>query len=398
VIVCALAVYESGRIGFARTNAAVALTLNGTAAAERAVRLSPRDAEVHAARGVVLQRTEEYAEGCRELERAIQLRPRDYFLWTMLGVTRDLNGDQSGGVDALRQSVEQAPAYAKPRWLLGNLLLRTGDIDEGLQQLRLAAESDQSLLPAVTDLAWGISNNNADRTIAWLQPRTDEAHMVMATFLANHEQGSAAIDQFRKVARPDGPAADQLTTRLIDRRSFAEAFEVWTKLHCASCKAAAFVNGGFESDIDMDTPGFDWRIATNTAGVVVSIDPAEHAGGARSLNVDFHGNSTPQISLISQTLLVQAGTRYRVSLQAMTRSFVSAAGPVVHIIDASDPKFPILGQAVIATNVSGWQPYTISFTTGPNTRAVQIVIERADCPTGSCAAFGTLWLDSFQIE
>ena len=398
VVVCVLAIYESGRVGFARTDAALALGRNETAAAERSVKLLPRDAEVHASRGVVLQRIEAYEDACRELERAIQLRPRDYFLWTMLGVTRDLNSDQSGAINALKQSVELAPSYAKPRWLLGNLLLRTGEIDQGFQQLRLAEQSDESMLPAVIDLAWGMSKNDSAETIARVEPRNDEAHLSLANFLAARHQGLAALDEFRKVVTPTTVAADQLTGRLIESRSFTEAFEVWTKVHCASCKPASFVNGGFESDIDIDNHGFGWRLAADTVGVIVSMDTAEHASGTRSLNLDFHGNATAQTALLSQTLLVQPGKPYRISLRAMTRSFVSAAGPMVHIFDASDSRLPVLAQTSIATTGAGWQSYAMSFLTGSNTRAVQVTIDRNQCPAGGCAAFGTLWLDSFQLD
>ena len=93
-VFCVLAIWESARVAYARTDAQNTLRTNDTASAERAVRLLPNDAEVHGARGIMLQRTESYPDACHELERAVQLRPRDYFLWMMLGVTRDLNDDQ----------------------------------------------------------------------------------------------------------------------------------------------------------------------------------------------------------------------------------------------------------------------------------------------------------------
>ncbi|HMH42732.1 MAG TPA: hypothetical protein VK557_04570, partial [Pyrinomonadaceae bacterium] len=176
-VVCALAIWESARIGSARTAAHNALRTNDTAIADRAVRLLPNDAEVHAARGIVLQRTESYPEAGRELERAIQLRPRDYFLWMMLGVTRDLSDDQQGAVSALRESIALAPAYAKPHWLLGNLLLRVGQADEAFKELRFAADRDPSLLPNVIDLAWGMSQHDAAQTVGAISPQTDRARI-----------------------------------------------------------------------------------------------------------------------------------------------------------------------------------------------------------------------------
>lgn len=385
-------------MGFARTYAMRALNTNGVESAERAARLAPADAEVHAARGVVLQRIENYADACRELEGAIQLRPRDYFLWMMLGVTRDLNDDQPGGLAALRESIRLAPFYAKPRWLIGNLLLRTGQVDEAFQQMRFAEERDAVLLPNVIDLAWGTSRNDPAKTVALIQPQTDGAHMALATFLAAHNEGVAALDQFRNAKSPAVSASDQLTRRLIESRFFAEAYEVWTKAHCSSCKPGTFINGSFEEDIQIGQQGFGWQTPDNINGVTFSVDTGEHENGAKSLRLDFHGNTDPQTRLVSQLVVVEPGRRYRVSLYAMTRLFVSAAVPAVRVIEASDDKLTTLAKVPVQLDVPGWRPYTIYFSSGPNTKAIQLVVNREDCLNNSCAAFGTLWLDGFSIE
>ena len=396
--VCAVAIWESARIGFARTSALRALKTNDVAAADYAVNRLPGDAEVHVARGVVLQRTENYAEAGREFERAIQLRPRDYFVWMMLGVTRDLNGDQVNGVAALRESLALAPSYAKPRWLIGNLLLRTGEIDEAFRQLRIAEESNDALTPNIIDLAWGVSKNDPAKTVELIQPHTDSARLGLAVFLAAHKQGAAALDQFRRTTSHPAAVVDQLTRRLIESRSFVEGYEVWTKSHCPSCKPASIINGSFEEDIEIDNRGFGWQVPGNINGVTMSVDNTEHEHGAKSLRVDFHGDADPQTSLVSQVVLVEPGRRYHVSLQAITKSLVSGSPPTVRVIDVSDDKSTPLAQLSIRLDASGWQLYSIDFNSGPNTRAVRLVVNREGCLNNHCAAFGTLWLDAFSIE
>jgi tetratricopeptide (TPR) repeat protein len=395
--VCALASWESARIGSARTAAQNALRTNDTGIADRAVRSLPNDAEVHAARGIVLQRAENYPEAVRELERATQLRPRDYFLWMMLGVTRDLNDDQQGAVAALRESVALAPAYAKPHWLLGNLLLRMDLADEAFKELRFAAERDQSLLPNVIDLAWGVSHNDATQTVAAISPQTDSARLSLAIFLAAHKQGTAAINQFRNVKSLSLPGTDRLMSELIESKFTGEAFEVWTRTRCAACKPGSLINGSFEDDIDVTQNGFGWQISPDAANVTRSVDASEHESGARSLRLDFHGSSNSAIALASQIVVADPATRYRLSFQAKTKSFVSAGAAVVKVIDASDESAPVLGQSLGLSDVSSWRPFTIEFTTGANTRAVQVLVSRQACAANPCAAFGTLWLDSFSI-
>ena len=396
-VICALAIWESARIGFARTAAQNALRTNDTAIADSAVRRLPNDAEVHSARGIVLQRTESYADACRELERAIQLRPRDYFLWLMLGVTRDLNDDQQGAVVALRESVMLAPAYAKPHWLLGNLLLRTGQVDEAFKELRFAAERDPSLLPNVIDLAWGVSNHDAAQTVAAIQPLNDNARMSLAVFLAAHKEGTPALDQFRRLKSPPLAAADRLMHALIESRLIAEAFEVWTKTHCTSCKPGSLINDSFEDDVSVGQTGFGWQISTDVPNVTLSVDASEHETGARSLRLDFHGSSNSATALASQLVIVNPGTRYRLSFQALTKSYVSAGAPVVEVIDASAESASVLGQSPSLADVNSWRPFTIDFTASPNTGAVQVLVSRS-CSNNPCTAFGTLWLDSFALD
>jgi tetratricopeptide (TPR) repeat protein len=397
-VVCAFAFRESAHAGFARTYAMRALSTNGIESGERAAQLAPADAEVHGARGVVLQRTENYGDACRELERAIQLRPRDYFLWMMLGVTRDLNDNQPGGLAALRESIRLAPFYAKPRWLTGNLLLRMGQVDDAFQQMRFAAERDAVLLPNVIDLAWGASRNDAAQTLALMQPQTDGARMALASFLAAHKEGAASLDQFRHAKSPAVAASDQLTQRLIESRFFSEAYEVWAKTHCPLCKPGAFVNGSFEEAVELNNQGFGWQIPANIKGVTPSVDEAEHENGSKSLRLDFNSPTETQAVLLSQLLVVKPGARYRISVHARTKAFLSITNPVIKVVDLSGDKSTTLAQSVIKSDTSEWQPYALYFSSGPNTGVVRLILTREECLNNPCPAFGTLWLDSFFLE
>jgi hypothetical protein len=395
---CALAIWESARIGLARTAAIKALLSNGVSSAESSVRKVPSDAEVHAARGIVLQRTDDYAQACRELERAVQLRPRDYFLWMMLGVTRDLNDDQQGALTALRESVTLAPAYAKPRWLMGNLLLRMNQIDEAFRQLRGAAAADPALLPNVIDLAWGFAHNDAARTVGFIGPQTDAARLSLAIFLAGKKEGSAAMEQFARIRTPDRSGADQLTEKLMDGRFFGEAFAVWKMMRCDWCSAGSLVNPGFEEDIAIPAQGFGWRIMNASSNVTLSIDTSEHAEGARSVRLDFHGESEAASPLVSQFVLVSPYEHYRLSFAALSRSFVSAAAPTVRVIDASSSEGSVLGQSSNLSDAVAWRGLAVDFTATEKTHAIQVILTRPGCPATTCAAYGTVWLDAFKLE
>jgi hypothetical protein len=116
------------------------------------------------------------------------------------------------------------------------------------------------------------------------------------------------------------------------------------------------------------------------------------------LRIDFHGESAAASPLISQFVVVSPGERYRMNFAAMSRSFVSAAMPVVRVIDASDSGGTVLGQSFSLSDATSWRGFTVDFTARGNTRAIQVMMMRPGCPGTTCAAFGTIWLDSFTLD
>lgn len=391
--------WQATRAGFARTLAEFAALTNGTAAADQAVAMSPGDAETHAARGDVLQRTDLLPAAQTEYEAAVQLRPRDYFLWLGLGMTRDQNGDQDGAIRAMRQSVALAPDYARPRWQLGNLLLRMGQLDEAFVELRKAATSDLALLPNVIDLAWGIYAQDAQTVVNVIQPENDNSRMALALFFARHNQRAATLQQFVATKAAPDAMSEALLVELLQIKAFTEAYQVWARLRGVPSTNSLNLlrDGGFESAITLEQSGFGWQIAPNIANVMMSVDATEHQSGARSLRIDFRGDSHPQTILLTQYVLVKPQTNYRISFAAQLRQFVSAAQPVVTVSDAADLK-KILSQSPPLPPDSGWREFTLDFTTGAETQAIAITVARQTCAEIPCPAVGILWLDSFSVE
>src|SRR5262249_31344218 len=367
-------------------------------ATDRAVRLVPNDAETHSARGIVLQQIENYPESCRELERAIRLRPRDYFLWMLLGVSRDFNQDQDGAVRALRQAIALAPAYAKSHWLLGNLFLRMNNPTESFQELRLAAASDESLWPNVVDLAWSYFRGDVAQTIAEVRPQSDNARMSLAILCAGHQQGAAALAQWRAVSSPPVEGSQNLLKALLNARPFSQAYTIWARLHHLPATLPSLLNADFEDEIALGQNGFGWQIAGSSPSVVLSADPSQFHSGKKSLRIDFHGDSAPDSPAVSQLIVLNPGTSYRLSFHPLSKEFVSLAPPLILISHSLDEKRGTLGQSAALSAAKDWQEFSVDFTTGANTNAVRALLVRRGCAGNPCAAFGTLWLDSFDLK
>jgi hypothetical protein len=117
------------------------------------------------------------------------------------------------------------------------------------------------------------------------------------------------------------------------------------------------------------------------------------------LRLDFHGNSNPTTPLVTQIILVQPCTRYHLALAALSKDFVSAAAPVLTLIDASDPKDAVLAQSPpLLSDPNTWREFAIDFTTSEGTRAISIALARQPCSGNPCPAFGTVWIDSVLLE
>ncbi len=398
---CCWALWQSAQSGRARTLGEFALVTAQMNAADEAVRLSPSDAEPHAVRAILLQQAENYAEAQLEVERAVQLRPRDFTAWLLLGIIRDQNQDQEGALLAFRQSRALAPAYSQPPWLLGNLLLRMDQTDQAFAELRAAAASDPELLPNVIDLAWGIYGGDVNAVLAVVPPQTDAARLELALFFARHQQSSTAVDQFLAARAAPDRKAEALLAELLTARAYGDAYRVWARIHGlpATDAVGAIRDGGFESPVTVGESGFGWQIAPDVVNVAMSIDEGAHQSGARSLRIDFHGNSSPQAPLLTQIILLKPLTHYHLGLAALTKDFVSAADPLITLTDASDPNQAVLGQSPpLRSDANVWRDFGIDFTTNANTEAITIALTRQTCANNPCPAIGTLWLDTVSLE
>jgi Tfp pilus assembly protein PilF len=394
---CVFGMWQAVNAGRARTLAHDALSLGDITAAEGALRLAPNDAEVHATRGLLLQRAENQEEACRALERAIQLRPRDYFLWMLLGTSRDLNEDQDGAERALRQAVTLSPAYAKSHWLLGNLLLRMKRPREGFSELRLAAASDETLWPNVIDLAWGFHRGDAAQTVAEVQPQSNDARIALAMFFARHNQPAAALEQFRAVSSPSAQSQQNLIKALLAARTYAGAYSVWTSSHGLPVTTPSLLNPDFEEEIALEEGGFGWQIAS-LPNVVLSADPGQFHSGKKSLRIDFHGDSSPATPVAAQLIVLHPRTTYRLTFAALAKDYVSTGTPVVVVAEASDAENKVIAQSSSLSESKEWREFSVDFTTGEQTDTVRVGLLRQGCSNNPCAAFGTVWLDSFELK
>ena len=370
--------------------------MGNLAAGKEAVRLTPSDPDAHLANAEVLSLANQAGESVLELERAAALRPSDYMLWLTLGLMRDQMGNTSAALAAFDEAVKRAPFYAQPRWQRGNLLLRTGQYDAAFKDLNLAAQSDPALISNLLDLAWAISKGDPKLTEQLAQVNTEKMRIAFAKFLATQGKAMEALAQFRSIGMVPIEVRRELIDQLLVKGAFKEANEIWRRDQTVA--GSSIYDGGFEAPLTFEQVGFGWRVPRTLQAITLALDPGKAHSGSKSLKIEFGGDSTPSSPSISQLILVEPSRRYRLSLAARSQDVVSGGLPLVVINDAAGDR-KLLGQsAPLSSGSRDWQIISFEFNSQPTTAAVLMGIQRENCKTSPCPAFGSIWLDSFSLE
>ena len=371
-----------------------AIKVGNIGAANQAVAFANSDAEAHLLFASLLRASGALGESLPEFEKAAALRPQDYYHWLELGMARDENNDQSGALAAFSESVRLAPFYAEPIWQRGNLLLRMGRYDEGFRDLRAAVASNPDFIPAFIDLCFNISRSDSRLTEQLVQPTTPTMHTALAKYLARHNKPSEALEQLKLAGTTTEEDQKEIITALIANKSFVEAFQIWNTSTSAS--EATVYDGGFEGPLTLAESGFGWRIRREKG---VSLSHATSAqSGARSLQIEFTGESDPAVPIVSQLIVVEPNRSYQISLAVQTKEIVSGGLPYVTVTDAVEDGRRLGQSDPFPKTTSSWLPTAFRFTTGSRTTAVLLNLERQTCSSQPCPSFGTLWIDSIGIQ
>lgn len=401
ILGCVVAIWITAQAGFSRLLGKYAALTGSLEAADRAVELAPSDPQSHRVRATILYHRKRVPDAARELELALSLRPGDDFLWLELGIIRDELEDSAGALIAFDEAVRLAPYYAIPRWQRGNLLLRMGRFEEAFRDLRVAAASKPDLIPSLIDLAWGISKGDSKVTEEMAQITTSQMRMAFAGFLTKQGKAREALDQAALAGNLSEQTRHELVRQLIAANAFKEAFEIWSKGQGSGGmeqKPATIYDGGFEQPLNFDELGFGWRMSRSPQGVRVSLDSTQPQTGSSCLRLEFTGYSNPAAVLVSQFIIVEPGTHYRVNFAARTQDVVTGGVPLVIVSDATGERKRLGQSALLRRDTTEWQSLSFDFQTKSTTPAVHLRFQREDCTTSPCPIFGSIWLDSFSIE
>ncbi|HEY0099889.1 MAG TPA: O-antigen ligase family protein [Pyrinomonadaceae bacterium] len=403
LLCCGALMWATARAGLSRRYSVGQAHDYSLSLAERAIRLSPHDPTARYFRAELLLASGRNDAAREELQRAAELRPRLYSLWLRLGLVREAGGDLRGAMAALQEGVRLAPFYAEPRWVLGGALLRAGERERAFAEFSRAVASDPDFPPQALELLWEASGGDADAMAQAISPHTATARTALARFFVKRGAASgAAAALLRQAGHDAGEARRVITSELIAAKKFREAYDFWSSGRVGGAGAgrgeAGFItDGGFEGEINPQEFGFGWRVEASPGGLTVSSDTQGARAGARSLRLDFNGEGWAQSPLISQMVLVEKDSRYRLSFAARVQGMKSVWPPVLSMRDA-DSGEELASPIPLRGKTTGWQEFNVEFKTATTTAAVLFAIERQQCAAPPCWHTGRIWLDEFSLQ
>lgn len=345
---------------------------------------------------------ENLAAAVQEYQLAVIASPYDYRYWMELGRALETTGDTTNAEKALRRAVDLAPAYSHPRWVYGNFLLRQGRSDEAFAQLSRAADADDRMRPPVFSLAWQVFEGDLNRIIKAVPAPAVRLQFVV--YLIDGGSFDEAARVLRSVNEEDRRAQNDLTKdiikSLIQKRKFHAALAILREVEPDASELPTpeqIWNGGFEATlVPKDPRPFHWLV-TPSGLAQISIDPEAHSGKG-SLKIIFKASNKLEVIPVSQTIIVEPDTTYRLRYYQRIENLVSAATPVLAVNDPGDNSTLVASPALL-TGTHDWQQITLDFKT-KKTDGIQIGLSRGSCGEGQtiCPIFGTVWYDDFDLQ
>lgn len=393
---------------------AVASNAIDRAGAESAVRWSAGDPQ---AQYMMAQMAERRAEGFDPIanvraalgfyERAAQLAPNDFRFWIELGRARERAGDITGATDALRRAAELAPAYASPRWLLGNNLLRAGQVDAAFVELGKAGEADAEYRQQVLALAWRYYEGNT-AAVARAMGDTAQARAALVNYLIDRKR----LDDARELLSSMTPAESEtkrnavvrLERALFDQKRFRDALAMNHAAESnldgndAPVEFERIANPGFEAGVP--PPGarlFGWQIG-QPLQTRVELDANRRHSGARSLRFIFESSNALDLRGIRQFVVVEPNRRYRLRFFVRAEELRSASLPLVEVASAANEGVVLGASKPGEMAANDWREEVIEFIVPDKTDGVIVRLARTPCADVVCPIFGRIWYDDFALE
>ncbi len=346
------------------------------------------------------------AESLRHLRCATQLSPDSRLYWSDLRSACESMGDTECTDQAGERLVQLCPMVPSYHWLAAQSSLRTNQLDRALAEFRRLLELDPTFAAATWSSLQTVQQPDPIFQKVLADSANEQLKVGYVNFLGDQGDNDTAYRIWRLVVADSRPfpfsSAAPYLERLIALGRIEEAVNVWqdlerlgiVKRNEADEKANSIFNGDFEQS--PLNAGFDWRTSPRTyLAVDFSAPGAYH--GAHCLRVDITVSRNDEYEPAYQIVPVLPHHAYKLEAYIRSEDITSDTGPCLRVSDTQPAGFP---DAISDTTVgtTPWHPLRLTFSTGPQTRAVRLSFWRPRSRVFPTEISGTCWLDAVSLE
>jgi tetratricopeptide (TPR) repeat protein len=375
---------------------------------ERATRLEPRDFQNWLLLGRYWQYNLEEPDTARAIQAysiALSLNPRSADLWSDVGTAYETEGNVAAARDAFLDAKKAYPLSAEISWRYANFLLRQGDLDAALGEMRRAVETEPKRGAEALSRALS-AEPNINLIIDRVLPPLSDAYTgaIFDQVSEGHTANAVLIWNRLAALHPKLPLQTYtyfLVTALLREKQVTEAQRIWKQ----AADFAGFGNlpgpadsllwdGGFESGIFGG--GFAWALPGGAQGVQFSFDTREKHSGNQSLRLLFNGRYNLGLNGPCAEVAVQPSTAYHFSAWLRTQSITTEQGIRFQLraIGMQD------NAPVTTSDLRGTEPWTnieASWTSGKDGQEMQVCVARLPSQEFDDKIQGIAWVDDVAL-
>jgi tetratricopeptide (TPR) repeat protein len=335
--------------------------------------------------------------------KALQFDPRSAATWTDLGNAYESEGNLEAARAAFLEARKVYPASAEVAWRYGNFLLRTGDVDLALAEMRHAVAGDPRLGAEAFSRCMRVEPD-IGKIIDKVLPQRADVYLAVIADLSEAGDSDNALKVWDRLTTFRAPINMRATFPLIDAlmksKRFSEARQVWDQaalragLTLTDPAGSAVWDGGFESGVSGG--GFSWMFPPVARGAQIAIDAAEKHSGNYSLRAIFDGRYNLDFSSVCQNAVVKPSASYRFSAWLRTRGMQTDQGLRFRLTSQG----AVNHSAVLTTDVHGNQDWTrveLPWDATSDVNLVEICAVRLPGAVGDGKISGTAWIDDVAL-
>jgi tetratricopeptide repeat protein len=381
--------------------------LNTLEGYQRATRLEADDARNWYLLGRYWQYNLEDPDGQRAIrayQTALSFDSHSADTWLDLATAYESEGDITAARNAFLQAMRAYSLSPEVSWRYGNFLLRRGELDAALAEIKHAVEADPKRGAAAVALCTRFEPD-LNAVLERVLPHTQAAYFSVISALSEQQQTGQALIVWSRLAalHPQMQISESypLLEALIHKRQMTEAQSVWNQ-------ALAFAgisrppdpprslvwDGGFESNVAKG--GLTWYYPSFIGGVQITLDEKEKHSGNRSLRLTFNALRNVNFNDVCQYVAVQPSTSYRFSAWVRTRDISTDQGVRFGLQSLSDS----LSSIAWTDDVRGTQPWMqveLPWTSGNDVRELHLCVSRLPSAKFDSKIGGSAWIDDVSL-